>query len=253
MSEHKTLIKVAALVTAVFAVSCGSSGGGPPRPGSDREIACPTSGNKLEYSAKFTPGVARSPTDSLYVTFTGIRPSADEVGAVLQACINATARAVRVDYEMLATAWFNQEGPLALPDGSANLTYDPKNGTIRTFAQRAAAVPKAPVARPRHSIEVHNQKTPVPPNASMVTVDVIFEKPPNTAEIMKILVAELTTVVNQQKPKVNTVAFPRSGPVGTEGTRPQLRATNGTLLVAHFDAKTGEIRDHDRRVVTTIR
>jgi hypothetical protein len=236
---------------AVLAVSCGPVGGGLSRPGSERRIDCPTSG--FDYTVRFTPGDARSPSDSLYVTFKGRRPTGEEAQAVLQNCINTTARTIRVDYEMLATAWFNQEGPLPLPDGSANLTYDPKTGTIKTWTHRAASLAKPEVAGPGVTVTARTHKTPVPPHASLVTLDVVFEKPPNQAEIMKTLVAEMTKVVAKQTPKVNTMAYPRSGPPGEQNARPQLRGTTGAFLFAHFDAKTGEIRDQDRQVIGSIK
>ncbi|HEX7779794.1 MAG TPA: hypothetical protein VF424_11165, partial [Vicinamibacterales bacterium] len=103
-----------AIWLAVLAVACGSGR-------SERTISCPTDGSPLQYTAKFTPGVNRSPVDSLYVTFTKRRPTGDEAVAVLQNCVMATVRDVRIDYDLIATAWFNMEGPLPLPDGSSNL------------------------------------------------------------------------------------------------------------------------------------
>jgi hypothetical protein len=237
----------------VLAVSCGSAGGGLSRPSSDRRIDCPTAGSPLKYTGKFTPGEARSPADNLYITFVERRPTADEAAAVLQHCINTTARTVRVDYELLATAWFNKEGPLPLPDGSATLNYDPQTGTIKSWSLRAGAKPAASVARTGYTFEVHNHKTPVPPHASFVTIDVVFEKTPDAMEIMDVLVKEITAAVGKQTPKVNTAAYPRTGATGAPGQRPQIRGANGVFLAAQFDAKTGEIRDQDRKVIGSIR
>lgn len=230
-----------------LAVACSGSGG---RPSSERSINCPTAGSPLEYTAKFTPGIARSPVDSLYVTFTKRRPTGDEATAVLQNCINVTAKTIRIDYDMIATAWFNKEGPLALPDGSSNLTYEVKTKTIRTFNQRAAAsAPAATVARPPYSVVQQRHPKPVPPFASVVTLDVVFEKPMEPTTAMKIVVEELKRVVGEQKPRVNTVAYPRVGLIA----RTQMRGASGALLAAHFDAKTGEIRDQDSHVVGSIK
>lgn len=239
------------VLLAALATSCGPVGGGLSRPGSERRIDCPTKG--FEYTVRFTPGEARSPSDSLYVTFTGRRPTSAEAQAVLQNCINVTARTFRVDYDMLATAWFNKEGPLPLPDGSANLTYEPASGTIKTWSHRAATLSKPEVTGPGITVQTRTHKTPVPPHATLVSLDVIFEKPPGQPDIMKTLVAEITKAVGAQKPKVNTTAYPRSGPPGAQGARPQIRGASGGFLSAHFDAKTGEIRDQDGRVIGSIK
>jgi hypothetical protein len=243
------------VMAVLLAISCSPSGGGLSRPGSERRVDCPTQG--FDYTARFTPGVATSPTDSLYVNFRGRRPTSEEAAAILQTCVNATARTIRIDYEMLATAWFGEpgkeEGPLPLPDGSANLTYDPKTGTIKAWSHRAAAIPKVEVTRSGYTVEGRDHKPPVPPNATVVTLDVIFEKPPAPDEVIKILVAEITAVVGNQSPKVNTTAYPRSGAPNAQNARPQVRGANGGFLFAHFNARTGEIRDQDRRLVGTIR
>ena len=226
------------------------------RPGSARQVDCPTQG--FDYTARFTPGVATSPTDSLYVRFRGRRPTADEVGAILQTCVNTTARTIRIDYEMLATAWFgeepNPEGPLALPDGSANLTFDPKTGAIKAWSHRAAAIPnKVEVSREGYTVESRNHKPPAPPSATAVSLDVIFEKPPPQAEVIQILVAVITDAVEKQNPRVNTTAYPRTPAPAGQTARPQVRGSNGGFLMATFDAKTGEIRDQERRLIGAVK
>jgi hypothetical protein len=207
----------------------------------------------LKYTGKFTPGEARNPADNLYITFVERRPTSDEAAAVLQHCINTTVRTFRVDYELVATAWFNQEGPLPLPDGSATLNYDPKTGTIKSWSHRAAAKPAEAAPRPGYTIEVRNHQTPAPPHGSFVTIDVIFEKPPDVKVIMDVLVGEITKAVGKQTPKVNTVAYPRTGPTGPQNQRPQIRGASGAFLSAQFDAKTGQIRDQDRTVIGSIK
>ena len=59
---------MAVWLSALAAVACGSGR-------SERNISCPTAGSPLQYTAKFTPGVARTPVDSLYVTFTKRPPT----------------------------------------------------------------------------------------------------------------------------------------------------------------------------------
>jgi hypothetical protein len=233
-----------AVWVAALAVSCG----GPGRPSSDRSISCPTAGSPLEYTAKFTPGIPRTPVDSLYVTFTKRRPTGDEAVAVLQTCINATARAVRIDYDMISTAWFNKEGPLPLPDGSANLTYEVKTKTIRSSNQRAAAAVPAP-APPQYSVAVQKPATPEPPFASLVRLDVTFEQAADPTVAMKVLVNEITKAVGEQTPRVNTVAYANVGRIA----RTPIRASNGAVLSAHFNAKTGQIRDQNYRVVGSVK
>jgi hypothetical protein len=258
LAVRKTVIRprvpqAIAAVLALLSVACDSSGGGLSRPRSERRIDCPTAGSPLKYTGKFTPGEARSPADNLYITFVERRPTSDEAAAVLQHCINTTVRTFRVDYELLATAWFNQEGPLPLPDGSATLNYDPKTGVTRSWSHRAASKPVEAAQRPGYSIEVQKHQTPVPPHGSVVTIDVVFERPPDAQAIMDVLVGEIRRAVGTQTPKVNTVAYPRMGPTGPQNQRPQIRGASGAFLSAHFDAKTGEIRDQDRNVIGSIR
>jgi hypothetical protein len=248
-APHALIVVLAVLAAA----ACGATGGGLSRPSGDRPVNCPLAGSPLKFTGKFTPGESRSPADNLYVTFVERRPNAEEAAAVLQHCINTTVKTFRIDYEMVATAWFNQEGPLALPDGSATLNYDPKLGTIKTFNMRAGAKPAASVARSGYTVEVRTSKTPAPPHGSLVTLDVTFEKPPDTKDVMAVLVKELTAVVGKQTPKVNTSAFPRTRSVDAQNQRPQIRGASGAFLPAHYDAKTGEIRDQDRQLVGSIK
>ena len=70
---------------------------------------------------------------------------------------------------------------------------------------------------------------------------------------MDVLVKEISAAVAKQTPRVNTVAYPRTGPVGAQSQRPQIRGANGVFLSAQFDAKTGEIRDQDRKVIGSIK
>ena len=236
-----------AIWLAVLAVACGSGR-------SERTISCPTDGSPLQYTAKFTPGVNRSPVDSLYVTFTKRRPTGDEAVAVLQNCVMATVRDVRIDYDLIATAWFNMEGPLPLPDGSSNLTYDLKTKAIKTFNQRravAAATPTGP--GPRYSVSPQKHPTPVPPFASLVTLDVVFEKPIEPAAALKVLIYEIRRAVAEQKPPVNTVAYARVAQSGSQPARTDLGGPKGAFLLAHFDVRSGQIRDQDLRVLGSIK
>jgi hypothetical protein len=219
---------------AALALACGSGR-------SERSISCPTAGSPLEYTAKFTPGLARSPVDSLYVTFTKRRPTGDEAVTVLQNCIMSTVRAVRIDYDLIATAWFNLEGPLPLPDGSSNLTYDLKSKGIKTFNQRAAgATPASTEPTPRYSVSQRTHATPEPPFASLVTLDVVFEKQIQPPVARDVLVDEIRKAVTAQNPRVNTVAYARVG-------------AKGAFLSAHYDARSGQIRDQDRRPISSVK
>ena len=236
-----------AMWLTALAVACGSGR-------SERSISCPTPGSPPAYTAKFTPGIARSPVDSLYVTFTKRRPTGDEAVAVLQNCVMATVRDVRIEYDLIATAWFNMEGPLPLPDGSSNLTYDLKTKAIKTFNQRRAIAAAAPTGPgPKYSVSPQKHATPVPPFESLVTLDVVFEKPVEPATARKVLIDEITRAVAEQKPPVNTVAYARVGQSGTQPARTDLGAPKGAFLSAHFDARSGQIRDQDRRVIGSVK
>jgi hypothetical protein len=98
-------------------------------------------------------------------------------------------------------------------------------------------------------VSVQKHATPAPPFASLVTLDVVFEKAVEPTVAMRALVDEITKAVRDQKPRVNTVAYARVGRIA----RTQLGASSGAPLSAQFDAKTGEIRDQDRGVVGSIK
>jgi hypothetical protein len=244
---HVRVSGAMAMGLAALAVACGSGR-------SERSISCPTPGAPPPYTAKFTPGIARSPVDSLYVTFTQRRPTGDEAVAVLQNCVMATVRDVQIEYDLIATAWFNMEGPLPLPDGSSNLTYDLKTKAIKTFNQRAStAAAASAAARPEYAVSQQKHATPAPPFASLVTLDVVFAKPADPRAAMKILVEELRRAVAEQTPPVNTVAYARVAQPGSQPIHSELGGLKGAFLSAHFDARSGQIFDQDRRPLGSIK
>ena len=84
----------------------------PSRPTSKRRVECAApSGETLTYEAEFIPGRASSPVDSLTVTFRGTKPTSSFAETVLRRCLQAAPTTVRIDYEVLADAWFNDDGP----------------------------------------------------------------------------------------------------------------------------------------------
>jgi hypothetical protein len=239
-----------ALALTVLAVACGPGRGGLSRPSSERRIDCPVKGSGFQYTARFVPGDARSPNDNLYVTFTPKRPSSAEAAAILETCINTTVKTIRVDYELLATAWFNKEGPLPLPDGAATLNYDPKAGAIKRPSSRPAA-PAEPIVRlPEYTVGPLTSQNPTDSSNSAVKLEVIFTREPSEADVIRVLVRAIENNVRAQRNRVNTSAYPRVA-VGT--TRQPIRGANGVFLAAHYDAKTSEIRDQNRVVVGRIK
>lgn len=239
-----------ALALAALVVACGPGRGGLSRPSSERRIDCPAKGSGFQYTARFVPGAARSPNDNLYVTFTQKRPSSAEAAAILETCVNTTVKTVRVDYEMLATAWFNQEGPLPLPDGSATLNYDPKAGAIKRPSSRSAAPPEPIVKLPEYTVGPLTSQNPTDSSDSAVKLEVIFTREPSEADVTRVLVRAIENNVRAQRNRVNTSAYPR---VAVGATRQPIRGANGVFLAAHYDAKTSEIRDQNRVVVGTIK
>lgn len=121
------------LLAAALLASCGTSAPtGPPRPTSARAIECAAAGS---YTAEFIPGTASNPVDNLQVTFTK-KPTPAEADEALRRCIDAASKTVRIDYDTLVNAWFSEEGPLPLSDGSRHLAYDPKTGRVQTWNER---------------------------------------------------------------------------------------------------------------------
>jgi len=112
-------------------------------------IACSVPTVPIHSRAEYTaggPGIV--PT--LAVTFNKVRPSSEQAEAVLRACIQAAAKMVQINGELLVNAWYNpsatgsgddDEGPLPLRDGSSHLSFDPKTGRIQTWNEREGIRP----------------------------------------------------------------------------------------------------------------
>lgn len=100
------------------------------RPSDATPIEC---GGAGAYAAEFIPGSASNPVDSLQVVFSGTPPTPSEAEAAVRRCIEATSKTVRIDSDMLANAWFNEEGPLPLTDGSKHLAYFPDKHAIESW------------------------------------------------------------------------------------------------------------------------
>ena len=237
------------LLVATLLASCGTSApSGPPRPTSERTIECAGSGS---YTAEFIPGAASNPVDNWQVTFTK-KPTSTEAEAALRRCIDAASRTVRIDYETLVNAWFNEDGPLPLSDGSDHLAYDPKTGKVQTWNEREGVKPSQ-TKREGYTVEYQEDKILVPPYGKFATLDVLFEKPPAQAEIVTILTREVASALDKQSTKLDTTAYAKSGPATDRAAQKQVRGSSGVFLNVRFDAKSGQVRDQDRRLLRTIK
>jgi hypothetical protein len=102
-------------------------------------------------------------------------------------------------------------------------------------------------------VSAQQHATPVPPFASLVTLDVVFEKQIEPAAAQRVLIDEIRRAVAEQKPPVNTVAYGRVGQSGSQTARTDLGAAKGAFVSAHFDVRSGQIRDQDRRPLGSIK
>ncbi len=244
------LISAGCFTAVVLLASC--AGGGPSRPTSERRIECAAPGEALQYEATFDPGTASNPVDTLMVTFRAKKPTSSEAEDVLRRCLQETTTAVRIDYETLANTWFNDDGPLQLIDGSSHLAYDPKTGKVQTWNEREGVKPSE-ATRDGYTVEYQENKILVPPYGKFATLDVLFQKPPEQATILKILATEVVAAVNKQPTKLNTTAYAKTGPTTDRAAQAQIRGSSGVFLNAEFDAKSGQVRDQDGRLLQTIK
>ena len=227
---------------------------GPERPTRARAIDCPLqSAGNLKYEAEFTPGSAKNPVDMLTVTFRGRKPSSADAEGVLRNCISAAKTAVRIDYETLVNAFFNDDGPLPLIDGSSSLAYDPKAAKVQTWNEREGVKPTR-AKGDGYTVEYEEQKVLVPPYGKFASLGVLFQRPPKQPDaILKILTAEVEKAVSKQHTKLDTTAYAKTGPVSDPAGQKQVRGPKGVYLRAEFDAKTREIRDQDGVLLGTIK
>ena len=104
-----------------------------PRPTGAQTIEC---GREGSYVAEFIPGSAANPVDSVQVVFSRTLPTSNEAETALRRCIEVASKTIRIDYDTLVNAWFNEDGPLPLNDGSRHLAYYPLTHEVRTWNER---------------------------------------------------------------------------------------------------------------------
>jgi len=126
------------------------------------------------------------------VTFRARKPTSTEAEGVLRRCLEEAVSSFRIDYETLANTWFNEDGPLALIDGSPHLAYDPKTGKVQTWSERQGVKPSH-ARRDGYSVEYQEDKIAVPPYGKFATIHVLFKEPPELGQILKILTTEVAT------------------------------------------------------------
>lgn len=228
---------------SVFLVSCGALG--PERPFNAIHVEC--GGGEGSFVAEFKPGDSKTRADNLQVTFTK-QPTSANAEAALRRCIDAAAKTVRIDYEMLVNAWFNDEGPLPLTDGSNHLAYDPETKVVQTWNEREGIKPSV-TKRDGYTVVSEERKVLVPPYGKFVTMEVLFERVPKPAEITRILAAEVRTAVDLQPTKLKTTAYATTGPTTDKAAQTQIRGPRGRFLSVEFDPKSGQMRDQDDRVL----
>jgi hypothetical protein len=244
------LISAVGCAAVALLNSCKSAG--PERPTRERRIECEAPGETLQYEAAFHPGKASNPVDTVTVTFRAKKPTSTEAEGVLRRCLQQATTVVRIDYETLANTWFNDDGPLPLIDGSSHLSYDPKTGKVQTWNEREGVKPME-AKRDGYTVSYQEDKIAVRPYGKFATIEVLFQKAPGQAEILKILATEVATAVSKQPTKLNTTAYAKTGPPNDRAAQEQIRGSSGVFLKVEFDAKSGRMRDQDSRVVQTIK
>jgi hypothetical protein len=228
------------------------SASGPSRPAGEWPIEC---GGASQYEAKFSPGGTsgnRGKADFLYVTFKGSRPSSAEAEPILRRCLQAATTAVRIDYETLAIASFD-DFPLPLLDGSSGLFYDPKTSRVQTWNEHKGIKPAVETKREGYTVVYQERVDDVELHGEFARIDVLFQKPPSEAEIRKILRAELAAATSKQTPKRNTIALAKTGSTSDPAGQKRVEGAKDVYLSVKFDAKTGQMREVGEVGFSTVR
>jgi hypothetical protein len=192
----------------------------------ERRIECAVQGETLKYEAVFAPGSVKNPVDSVAVTFRMRKPSSSDAETIVRRCLKAATTSVLVDYEILPNAWFNDDGPLPLIDGAGHLAYDPKTSKVQTWNERQSVRP-VQVKRVGYTVTYQEDKIAVPPFGKFATINVLFQRPREQGEVLKILTTEVQAAVSEQSTKLGTTACAMSGPATDRAAQKQIRGESG--------------------------
>jgi hypothetical protein len=140
-----------------------------------------------------------------------------------------------------------------LLDGSDHLVYDPKTGKVQTWNERQGIKP-VQTQREGYTVEYAERPDQLAPHGKAARIDVLFQKPPSEAEILKILTTELVAATGKQTPKLDTAAWAKTGPATDRAAQTHVEGASGgrhlgRYLVVYFDPETGQIRDRPGNVL----
>lgn len=99
--------------------------------------------------------------------------------------------------------------------------------------------------RDGYIVTTEEHKVLVPPYGKFVTMEVLFEKPPDISRVTSILASEVKSVVDRQSTKLDTTAYAKTGVAIDKAGQTQIRGKGRRYLSVEFDAKSGQMRDQD--------
>jgi hypothetical protein len=192
------------------------------------------------YTATYSAATQAVPP-TVDVTFRGTRPTSQTADLALRKCIKLAADTMFISNELMATAWFGRskddDSPLALPDGSNHLTYDPKTKKIRTMSeQEGTAVSVAQGSG--YFVEYKENRVLVKPGGKFASVSIVFEKQPSEKVAYEIVIAELRKAIARTQRTMSTSVYADVGSKTDPASWRQIRGANGKYISAQFDPKS---------------
>ena len=143
------------------------------------------------YTATYSAGTKDVPP-MVDVTFRGTGPTSAVADTALRTCIKLAADTMSITNELMGTVWFGRskddDSPVALPDGSDHLTYDPKTKEVSTWNEREGTKPT--IAQASGAVQYKEEKILVKPGGRFASISVVFAKQPSEKVAYETVIAE---------------------------------------------------------------
>ena len=194
------------------------------------------------FTATYSAGTKSVPP-MVDVTFRGTRPTSAAADAAVRKCVKVAADTMFITNELMGTAWFGRskadDSPVALPDGSEHLTYDPKTKQVRTWNEREGTKPTVAQAN-GYFVQFKEEKILVKPGGKFATISVVFTKQPTEKVAYETLIAEVLKAIDRTQRMMLTSAYAQLGSQSDPASWRQIRGANGKYISAQFDPKSPE-------------
>jgi hypothetical protein len=160
------------------------------------------------------------------------------------------ARVMFITSEMLGHAWYSKSGresdddQVTLPDGSRNLSYDPKTKQIRTWNEREGVKPQAVAASGAgYTVSYREDRTAVRPRSRFATVDLLFAKEPTERVAYESTIAEIRKAIQKSGGKLPITAYANVGPKDNPAAQRGVRGADGQIISVKFEPSRPTLRN----------